>query len=150
MRAQKGGNLKMEVQEKPTQEGSENQEVEDDMVKENYNDPGEREDDEDYFLNEDSIGSEILDWGVERAQKSEKLEMEVRETETQPEDGMLEETTKTPEKRRMMTISLKKTVKMSTVKMVTPAVAHLTKSTPPLLPQLWLLPRRRWPREKSF
>ena len=96
MRAQKGGNLKMEVQEKPTQEGSENQEVEDDMVKENYNDPGEREDDEDYFLNEDSIGSEILDWGVERAQKSEKLEMEVRETETQPEDGMLEENYEDP------------------------------------------------------
>ena len=149
MRAQKGGNLKMEVQEKPTQEGSENQEVEDDMVKENYNDPGEREDDEDYFRNEDSIGSEILDWGVERAQKSEKLEMEVRETETQPEDGMLEETTKTPEKRRMMTISLKKTVKMSTVKMVT-RVSHLTRSTPPLPPQLWILQRRRWPQEENF
>ena len=86
----------MEVQEKPTQEGSENQEVEDDMVKENYNDPGEREDDEDYFLNEDSIGGEILDWGVERAQKSEKLEMEIRETETQPEDGMLEKNFEDP------------------------------------------------------
>ena len=69
-----GGNspwrVEMEVHEDQTQEEamekSGNQEVdenqlEDDMVEEDYGDQGEREDDEDYFPDEDSIGSEDVD-----------------------------------------------------------------------------------------